>query len=403
MKRDIPIAPSQLRALVLLLLCLPLVPTVLLVRLIGEADELMRREAAETVLPLYRRQLRQAAAKASLSSDPKEVVAETMRLFGAQTPVSLTDLKGQELGGEGDFGGAIEVLEERVPREGGDWFLSVAIDGGVAGASIGEYLALAGVVIAGVLAAAVGAAITLAKQLKIQEMKSDALNAVSHELKTPLSSMRVLLETLQDGKIEDRGAQEEYLSLMMCENQRMGRILADFLSLARMERNRKTFRMSPVSAAEAVQTAVGEAQPKAEERGGRIRCYGPLDGPIIEGEGSSLEAVVAILLDNAIKYSDRAPDIEVAYFESGRFAYFLIKDRGIGVPRDCRRRIFDSFYQVDPKLSRRGGGCGLGLSIAWHIVNAHGGEIRQQARRGRGSTFRFSIPLAAQGKREAVA
>ncbi len=396
LKRDIPIAPGQLRALVLLLLCLPLVPTVLLVRLIGQADELMRRESVSGLLPLYRKQLERAVVAAPPGGSPAEVERVMRALFGAGAQFAIYGGDGLLLAGDDDFSGASEVLERRVQGgwgNGGGWTVALAVDGADA-SGLGEYLALAGLVTGGVLVAAVGAAVTLNRQLKIQEIKSDALNVVSHELKTPLSSMRVLIETLQEGRVGDAEVRGEYLSLLMEENRRMGRVLSDFLSLARLERNRKTFRMAPVVAAGAVRAAVEEARPKVEGRGGRIRCYGPDDGPLVIGEGTSLEGVLSILLDNAVKYTEVAPDIEIAYFGSGRFAYFLVKDRGIGVPREYRRRIFDSFYQVDPKLSRRGGGCGLGLSIAWHIVNAHGGEIRQQGRRGRGSIFRFSIPLA---------
>jgi signal transduction histidine kinase len=381
---------------VLLLLCMPLVPTVLLVRLIGQADEMMLADSAARMLPLYRKQFARAGEAAASAGSASEALGTVRALFGSGMMAAVHDANGRLIAGDGDFRGALEVLEHPVEHLEGTWTISLAVEGSDRASGLGDYLLLAGLVTGGVLITAVGAAVTLSRQLKIQEMKTDALNAVSHELKTPLASMRVLIETLQDGRAGDEAAQGEYLSMLMSENQRMGRILSDFLSLARLERNRKTFRMLPVVAAESVRSAVDEARPKVEERGGRIRCYGPKDGPLVVGEGTSLEGVISILLDNAVKYTQTGgvPDIEIAYFKSGRFAYFLIKDRGIGVPREYRRRIFDSFYQVDPKLSRRGGGCGLGLSIAWHIVSAHGGEIRQQARRGRGSIFRFSIPLA---------
>ena len=399
MKRDVPIAPSQLRALVLLLLCLPLVPTALFVRMVSETDALLENESRHIAMPGFRAQLTRAKDLATAARDPGEAVDGARRLFGEGYQVALYGEGGELLGGHHVVEPGADYLEVVVPRRGGDWSLGVWVDASAVAAGWNPFLVLAVVVTLGVLLAALTAGVTLTRQLKIQEIKSDALNAVSHELKTPLSSMRVLIETLEGGRVNGEAQRSEYLSLLMDENRRMGRVLSDFLNLARMERNRKTFRMSPTVAADAVAEAVAGIRPKVDRLGGRIRCYGPGDGPLVTGEHTSLVGVMAILLDNAVKYCHRTPDIEIVYFASGRFAYFLFKDRGPGIPRAFRRKIFDSFYQVDPTLSRRGGGCGLGLSIAWHVVAAHGGNIRHSPRRGRGSVFRFNIPLAPPGER----
>lgn len=392
MKRDVPIAPAQLRALVLLLLLLPLVPAALFARLVFEADEMSRQQAADEISPLYLKHMRQAIGE---GGSPHLILDRARQLLGSDLTLGVQDRNGRLLAGKLPGRFSLGVLKERIERPNEDLQLTLALDRRATGDGLQGYFLLAAGVGIGVLVIAVMATKALHRQQRIQEIKTDALNVVSHELKTPLSSMRVLIETLQDDRIESADVRRDYLDFLMEENVRMGRILSDFLSLARLERNRKTFCMQAIVAADAVRSAVEEAMPKIEDKGGRIRCFGPADGPVVMGEASSLEAVIAILLDNAVKYARGRPDIEINYFASGGHAYFLVKDRGPGVPREFRRRIFDSFYQVDPKLSRSGGGCGLGLSIAWHVITAHGGQIRHRPRRGPGSVFRFSVPLAA--------
>ena len=210
--------------------------------------------------------------------------------------------------------------------------------------------------------------------------------------------MRLLLETLQERGVEDHAQVAEYVDLMLQENERVSHMVEDFLNHTRLEEKQKRFKMERLDADGIAAEAVRRFETKIEELGGRIRCFGKQVGmPLVHGDRQTLVMVLGILIDNAIQYSEDPPDIEVDFFSDRRRVYFLVKDRGIGVPKLHRRRIFDKFYQANPKLSRRGGGCGLGLSIARHIVTAHGGEIEHQRRRGPGSIFRFDVPVSVLG------
>jgi signal transduction histidine kinase len=248
------------------------------------------------------------------------------------------------------------------------------------------------------LAAASAAGIAVFRGLKLEALKNDTLTAISHELKTPVASMRLLLETLQERGVDDKEQVAEYVDLMLQENERVSHMVEDFLNHTRLEEKQKRFRMERLSADEIATEAVRRFETKVEELGGRIRCFGRNVGmPLLHGDRQTLVMVLGILIDNAIQYSDEPPDIEVDYFTDRRRVYFLVKDRGIGVPKVHRKRIFDKFYQANPKLSRRGGGCGLGLSIARHVVDAHGGVIEHEPRRGAGSIFRFDVPVSVLG------
>jgi len=238
------------------------------------------------------------------------------------------------------------------------------------------------------------AGFTVSRRLRLEEMQNDSLAAISHELKTPVSSMRVLLETLADGGVEDRAMARDYLRLLLQENHRIGHLVEDFLNHTRLEQHAQKFRKEAVEPEEITEVALRNVTPKVEECGGRIRCFGQgKTAPLVYADSDALSTVLEILLENALKYSpaDRV-DIELDYFESGKHVFFLVKDRGIGVPRAYRRKIFDKFYQANPKLSRLGGGCGLGLSIARHLVEAHGGKIDCSGRRGKGCVFCVQIP-----------
>lgn len=238
------------------------------------------------------------------------------------------------------------------------------------------------------------AAKSIGHQVKLNKLKNDFIATVTHELKTPLASMRVLVDTLLEGNYRDQNTVTEYLQLVSRENERLSRLIDNFLTFSRMERNKQAFQMrqiSPVSiaraAAEAVKTKLGRGD----------CCFEtdiPDELPEIRADHDALVTVLVNLLDNSYKYSRDDKHITLTAGRDKQAVFFSVRDNGLGIPRRALKKIFQRFYQVDRSLSRRAEGCGLGLSIAKFIVDAHQGTITVESKPGQGSTFTVRLPIA---------
>ncbi len=248
-------------------------------------------------------------------------------------------------------------------------------------------LAIIVMITAGSLAARV-----VGKQIKINKLKNDFIATVSHELKTPLASMRVLVDTLLEGSYRDQQQVTDYLQLVSKENERLTGLIDNFLTFSRMERNKQAFMMTETSpaaiardAAEAVKTKFSKGQCRFEVDIGE-------DLPDVLADRDAMVTVLVNLLDNAYKYSYDNKQIELRAFSKDGSVCFCVSDKGIGMSRRSSRKIFDRFYQADRSLSRGAEGCGLGLSIAKFIVDAHKGTISIDSKPGVGSTFTVKLP-----------
>lgn len=241
-------------------------------------------------------------------------------------------------------------------------------------------------------------AMSIRRRLQLAQLKNDLVATVSHELKTPLAAIRLLVDTLleaeeQPGNHADDTRTREYLELISKENARLTRLIENFLTFSRLERNKQRFDFQPLNLND---VATKSATLYAEHLGGdtsplRLRLTGPL---LISGDFDSLLTVVVNLLENAWKYSDGVKEIELTTSTEGNSAILSVSDRGIGLSQRDQRRIFDRFYQVDQKVSRAREGCGLGLSIVRAIVLTHDGEVSVESKIGKGSTFQIRLPLA---------
>jgi signal transduction histidine kinase len=248
-------------------------------------------------------------------------------------------------------------------------------------------LAIAVMIAAGLLATNV-----VGKQIRINKLKNDFIATVSHELKTPLASMRVLVDTLLEGSYRNQQQVTEYLQLVSKENERLSGLIDNFLTFSRMERNKQAFAMDRTSpaaiardAAEAVKTKFSMGQCKFEVN---IRE----DLPQVSADRDAMVTVLINLLDNAYKYSYDNKQIELRVTPENSLVCFYVSDKGRGMSRRATRKIFDRFYQADRSLSRQAEGCGLGLSIAKFIVDAHKGKISVESKPGKGTTFSVKLP-----------
>ncbi len=230
------------------------------------------------------------------------------------------------------------------------------------------------------------------RQIKLSRLKNDFIATVSHELKTPLASMRVLVDTLLQGNYKDQQQATEYLQLTGKENERLSRLIDNFLTFSRMERNKQAFEMVRTSPAAIARAAAEAVRAEFSQSPCTFDVNIRDDLPDVLADHDAIVTVLVNLLDNAYKYSHDDKRIELSVFVEDRSVCFRVSDSGIGMSRRTLKKIFKRFYQVDRSLSRCTQGCGLGLSIAKFIVDAHKGSISVDSRPGEGSTFTVKLP-----------
>ena len=231
-------------------------------------------------------------------------------------------------------------------------------------------------------------------QMRLARLKNELVSTVSHELKTPLASMRALADTLTAGRYRDEGQLREYLALIVKENLRLSALIENFLTFSRMERGKQRFQFEDLSPATVVTTAVAALKDKLQAPHCQFHLQAAPDLPSIRGDAEALATVLINLLENACKYTEGDRRIAVRDFADQRDVWFEVEDNGLGLSPAEARKVFDRFYQVDQSLTRQRGGCGLGLSIVKFIVEAHNGTVEVKSEPGKGSMFRVRIPLA---------
>lgn len=232
--------------------------------------------------------------------------------------------------------------------------------------------------------------VTHLKQL--ERIRKDFVANVSHELKTPLTSIKGYLEALLEGAKDDPERCVEFLGIIRKHTDNLNAILSDLLQLSTIESGLYRWRRESISVSDLVEKAVQVVQPAAEKKRQALSVV--LGEPPISltGDADKLGEVLVNLLDNAVKYTPEEGKITVEAQQSDVMVRICVSDTGVGIPPKDIPRIFERFYRVDRARSRELGGTGLGLSIVKHIVEAHGGKVSAQSEVGKGSQFILTFP-----------
>ena len=229
---------------------------------------------------------------------------------------------------------------------------------------------------------------------RLENVRRDFVANVSHELKTPVTSIQGYVETLLDGAMNDAQQREKFLRIVAKHTERLHAILEDLLTLARVEQEREKREniLANGSLRGVLEAAVADCGAKAEEKNMQVQltCPPELTASI---NASLLEQAVVNLIENAIVYSPPGQAVEVSGLVGEREIEIRVRDRGCGISREHLPRIFERFYRVDKSRSRDSGGTGLGLAIVKHIVQLHGGRTVVESVPGKGSTFSIFLPL----------
>jgi signal transduction histidine kinase len=264
----------------------------------------------------------------------------------------------------------------------------------------GMPLALYGSVLFVVLAAVLLAAYLLLRDVhreaETAAMRSHFVASVSHELKTPLTSIRAHAETLLMGRADKPETTAEYLKTIVSESERLTRLVESVLDLSRIEQGRKTYRMQSTCLGEVVREAAKWMEYPLAQLGFTLTISTDETEPSLLADADALEQAILNLLGNAVKYSGGARRIEMRMGSAADEAFVDVVDHGIGISREDQARIFEKFHRVQSADTEGIAGTGLGLALALHIVEAHNGRIDVVSDVGRGSTFSVRIPLQGQ-------
>ena len=228
------------------------------------------------------------------------------------------------------------------------------------------------------------------KLRQLETMRKDFVANVSHELKTPLTSIKGFIETLLDGAVNQKETAMKFLSIIYQEAERLNNIIHDLLDLSKLESGKTELRKKPINLNELLDDIILTVDNRLREK--CLELKREIQATIIQGDEDLLREVIINLLDNAIKYSPEGGSILIGSHETSEGIVFYIKDTGFGIPKESLTRIFERFYRVDKGRSRALGGTGLGLSIVKHIIERHGGKVSVVSELGTGSQFSFVIP-----------
>lgn len=240
----------------------------------------------------------------------------------------------------------------------------------------------------------------LNRQLALARQKTDFVSNVSHELKTPLTSIRMFSELLAEGRVVEPEKRQSYLNIITAEASRLTRLINNVLDFSRMERGEKKYNFQKCDLVGLVRETVETYRPHLESNGFRVQTTWPESAVTINGDQDALAQVVVNLLSNAEKYCNGQKEISVevgSLQEPLPHVEVRIMDHGTGVPRGCEEKIFEQFYRAHDSLSSGIQGSGLGLTLARQIARAHGGDVVYRPRTGGGSCFTLRLPVGNPG------
>jgi len=233
---------------------------------------------------------------------------------------------------------------------------------------------------------------TLARERELLQVKSDFVSSVSHEFKTPLTSIKALLERLKEGKVHDPEKMKQYFSILSQDTDRLTRLVGNVLDFSRIEEGRAEFHFEETDLAQFVTQQVDSFKREEASRNADIQTEIEAGLPALRIDRLYLAQALANLLDNALKFSGEEKKIRISVKSENDEILLQVRDNGIGIPRDEWAKIFDKFYQGRNAVRQSAKGTGLGLALVKHIVEAHGGKVRVESEVGRGSVFSMIFP-----------
>jgi signal transduction histidine kinase len=234
------------------------------------------------------------------------------------------------------------------------------------------------------------------REQQLGVMKSNFVSSVSHELRAPIASVRLMAENLECGKVSDPARQDEYFRFIGQECRRLSALIENVLDFSRIEQGRKQYEFEPTDLVALAQTTVKLMEPYAAEKGVKLEISNvqPQTSNLEWNvDGRAIQQALVNLMDNAIKHSAKGQTVTLEIGPESRCSFNLsVSDHGPGIPIAEQEKIFERFYRLGSELRRETQGIGIGLSIVKHIVEAHGGHVTVKSEPGQGSRFTIVLP-----------
>ena len=237
----------------------------------------------------------------------------------------------------------------------------------------------------------------LYREAEVARLQTDFVNKVSHDLRTPLTSIRMFVETLQLGRLQDPARQAEALEIIAEETARLSALINRLLDWARMESGKRSFQLQRKRVEDIVDAALQAFEPQRLAGATELTRSVEAGLPLVSADSQALTEALLNLLNNAHKYTGPQKRIAVTARREGGNVFIRVSDNGPGIPRRDQKRIFEKFYRAQDPLSRQIEGTGLGLAMVQHIVRAHGGWVGVESEVGKGAVFTIALP-AAEGR-----
>jgi signal transduction histidine kinase/TolA-binding protein len=323
--------------------------------------------------------------------------AAATELTADQAQLVVTELEGRALLGDDSLSAEratlTEFFDDNFPPWKMEFFASQEEGIGFAGLKSSFYFWTILTLVVVLTFGAVLIGRTIAHEMEILKLKSDFVSSVSHEFKTPLTSIRALTERLQGDKAIDPGKMKQYFSLISQNADQLTRLVKNLLDFSKIEEGKKEYYFQPADVAALVTQQIRDYRKDDPQKGARIKAAISDDIPPLLVDRDALSQALNNLLDNAFKFSPADGEVKVHLKREKDNALIEIADQGIGIPPDEMERIFDKFYQAKNAIKHSAKGTGLGLTLVKHTAEAHGGKVLVRSKVGEGSVFSLILPI----------
>jgi signal transduction histidine kinase len=238
---------------------------------------------------------------------------------------------------------------------------------------------------------------TLNQEMRLNKLKSEFISNVSHELKSPLTSIRQMTEMLDQERVTSESRKKEYYTVMLEQSEHLSHLIDNILDFSRIEDGRKKYRFETCDLSALMSKFVENARERFSESGMEIRYSNPDTVPPVYLDKDAILQVVYNLVDNAVKYSGNSRLVEVSLLKTAEEVQISVKDHGIGIPHGEQDKIFERFYRCEEAQALGIKGSGIGLTIVRPIVEAHNGKLTLESSPGKGTVFTVHIPIIETG------